>query len=294
MYKLKESFLQIILLISVIALIASCGKPIVNQPEPLEPQSKMEQDNAAPEPTDDQAQAAEVNPEVEVKNPIIDPQVDKIMHQMSNVLQQAKEFSFTADVVIENVLPTGQKLQFIGATNLSIRRPNKIYARYLGDYEDKQLWYDGKKLTLLAMEKNVFVQKPAPPDIDSTIDALVNRHGYVLPLGDLIYSNPYQALMDNTYYGFYVGFSYLRDIPCHHLAFVHRNVDWQIWIEDGQFIPRRLVITYKNSPSSPQYIANFSDWKFNAVRDSKFIAQLPANAVQIDFLDSTSLNQPSK
>ncbi len=39
------------------------------------------------------------------------------------------------------------------------------------------------------------------------------------------------------------------------------DIDWQIWIEIGKRqIPRKLVITYKNLPGQPQFIAILRDW----------------------------------
>jgi hypothetical protein len=53
-------------------------------------------------------------------------------------------------------------------------------------------------------------------------------------------------------------------VPCNHLAFVDKNVDWQIWIEDGQRkVPRKIVLTYKKIPGSPQFIAILKDWIFD-------------------------------
>ena len=75
-------------------------------------------------------------------------------------------------------------------------------------------------------------------------------------------------------------------VPCHHLAFSQESIDWQIWIEDGpQPVPRKLVITYKTEPGSPQYVARLSNWDFEP-RFSKqyFEFEVPADAGEIEFL----------
>ena len=46
---------------------------------------------------------------------------------------------------------------------------------------------------------------------------------------------------------------------CRTLAFVEKDIDWQIWIENGpQLTPCKLVITYKTQPAQPQFTAVFT------------------------------------
>jgi hypothetical protein len=75
-------------------------------------------------------------------------------------------------------------------------------------------------------------------------------------------------------------------VSCQHLAFVEKNIDWQIWIETGKaYVPRKFVITYKTSPGAPQFIAVLSAWDFaTPLSDSLFSADLPPGAELITFL----------
>jgi hypothetical protein len=87
-------------------------------------------------------------------------------------------------------------------------------------------------------------------------------------------------------FGFEVGATPIEGVRCRHLAFVERDIDWQIWIEEGtQWVPRKIVITYKTIPGAPQFSAVLSDWDF-ATRppDALFTPQLPAEAARISFL----------
>lgn len=64
----------------------------------------------------------------------------------------------------------------------------------------------------------------------------------------------------NVLFGFSVGVTQVEGVRCHHFAFVEQDIDWQIWIEDGtQWVPRKLVITYKTLPGAPQSTAVLSD-----------------------------------
>ena len=75
-------------------------------------------------------------------------------------------------------------------------------------------------------------------------------------------------------------------MPSDHLAARGADVDFQIWIAQGeQPLIQRVVLTYKLEKGAPQFWAEFSDWNFNpAVPASKFEFQPPTDAKPIQFL----------
>ena len=86
-------------------------------------------------------------------------------------------------------------------------------------------------------------------------------------------------------YGFDLGMSDVNGRTCHALAFVEKDIDWQIWIDGGpQLTPCKLVITYKTQPSQPQFTAVFSDWDFAPrIAASVFAPDVPAGLEKIPF-----------
>ena len=112
----------------------------------------------------------------------------------------------------------------------------------------------------------------------------MNKYGYTPALSDFLYSDPYKILMEKVLSGFYVGPGDVNGTECYHLAFVEKYIDWQIWIEAGDKpLVRKLVITYKTIPESPQYIAVFSDWNLNkTISDSLFEPVIPKAAKEIN------------
>ena len=67
---------------------------------------------------------------------------------MSDYLKTSKSYSFKADVQYDDVLPSGQKIQFAASSDISIRRPNGLFAHQISDNGSRRLWFDGKQLTL--------------------------------------------------------------------------------------------------------------------------------------------------
>jgi len=168
-----------------------------------------------------------------------------------------------------------------------VRRPNRIRADYWGDLRKNSFWYDGKSVTILYTDKNLYSTFSAPKVIDEACDFAMEKYGLSIPIADLVYSDPYAVLIENVRSGFYEGLHMVNGIRCHHLAFTQENIDWQIWIEDGpQAVPRKLVITHKDLPGWPQYIAVLSDWNFSVrLPDILFTFETPDNAEQIEFLE---------
>jgi hypothetical protein len=216
----------------------------------------------------------------------IEPEADKILKEMGDFLKNQKEFSATADVTLDDVLPSGEKLQYSATNSFVIHRPNKIYAQTVGDIGIKKFWHDGESITLLDVDKNVYAQEKAPSNIDNVLDHLMEDYGFSLPLADFVFSDPYSDLSENVEDGYYVGLHNVRGMKCNHLAFVQENLDWQLWVKEGKEpVPCKIVITYKDVPGLPQYTAVFTDWNFGTKEpDSKFRADSLEGAEKIEFL----------
>ena len=86
------------------------------------------------------------------------------------------------------------------------------------------------------------------------VDFLTEEYDMHLPLADLLSDDPWSVFSERVTGGFTVGASEVEGHACTHLAFTQDNVDWQIWIDAGETpTPRKLVITYKQMPSFPEY-----------------------------------------
>ena len=215
----------------------------------------------------------------------IDSEAIRLLRQMGKYLGAAREFSFRADITDDVVLSNGQKIQNGGIANVEVRRPNKLHVGYSGDERQTQVFYDGKNFTILDMAKLVYTKTNVPPTIDVAVDKIFDQYGFSVPIADLVYEDPYRILIENVETGFLVGRKLISGRPTFHLAFTQKEIDWQIWIEDGpRPLPRKLLITYKNETSSPQYTAILSDWNFQPrLSDSFAEFHPPLGSDEIEF-----------
>ena len=218
--------------------------------------------------------------------PIVDPSADALLKEMGNTLKSARELSFGANVTYDELLPSGQKIQFGGDASVTVKRPGRIYAVYNGDIHSRKIWYNGDEVTILNLTDNFYGQLKVPATIDETMDYLMNDYGFTLPLSDILFSDPYGSLMNNVSAGVVVGDSDINGKECRHLAFVEKYIDWQLWVSGGvEKLPCKLVITYKTVPGAPQYTAVFSNWNLAPdVSESIFKPAIPKEAARIDFI----------
>ncbi len=239
------------------------------------------------------ANAAETKPPIVAYESFIDSEAIRLLRHMGKYIGAAREFSFRADITDDAVLSNGQKIQNGGIANVEVRRPNKLHVRYSGDERRTQVFYDGKTFTILDMVKSVYTKTDVPPTIDAAVDKIFDRYGLSIPVADLVYENPFRILIENVETGFIAGRTLIDGKPTFHLAFSQKEIDWQIWIEDGpRPLPRKLLITYKDENGSPQYTAVLSSWDFQPRLSEAFAEFHPLpQSQEIKFIELSS-SQP--
>jgi hypothetical protein len=215
----------------------------------------------------------------------IDPKADAVLKRMGQALAGAKSFTFDSHAITQHVLEDGQKVEFARSSKFAIRRPNRVAADVVGDVEELSFRYDGKTVTLYNKQTNSYGACEAKENIDATCDLLAGKYGMVLPLADLLFEDAYKTLTSAVRSGRHLGSGYVFDVKCHHLAFRQEAVDWQIWVDEGERpLPRKLVITYKETPAQLQFTAYLNNWNVSAdLPDDRFTFKAPADAKKIDF-----------
>jgi hypothetical protein len=227
--------------------------------------------------------------------PDIEPQATKILKQMCDYLVSLKQFSFQADDTEDVSLTSGQRIQYGKSVTVYVSRPNRVRADFVGDKEDGQFIYDGKTITLLDRGKNFYTSIDAPPEINAALDYAIQAFNLRAPLADLINSKGYEYLTDEVISGHYEGLHRVQGIPCHHLAFRQKDVDWQIWIENSRTpLPRKVIIT-DHQAQALQFTALLSKWHTSPqLEDSLFTFVAPAKAEKIGILPAAGAPPPQK
>ena len=219
----------------------------------------------------------------QAKAPHIEPQAAQVLKHMTEYLKGLQQFSVQAEIAEDVLLDSGLKIQDGRSVTASVRRPNRLRVDSLGDQGDRQLFYDGKTMTLMDLSKNVYSTIDVPPEIDAALNHTIKTYNLRAPLADLIYANAYDYLMEGTRAGFYLGLSKVQGHLCHHLAFRQKAIDWQIWIEDSPTpLPRKFLITDKKAQGL-QVTALLSQWNTSPqLEDSLFTFVVPEKAEKVN------------
>ena len=220
----------------------------------------------------------------------IDPQAEKLLRRMSDYLANRQQFTAKAESTLEVVLTSGQKIQFDSPATLMVSRPNKLRAHRKGDIANQEFFYDGKTLTLYNPGENVYATTAAPPTLDETLDFAREKLDIIAPASEILYKNAAEKMLKESSSGFVVGPSVVGGVKCTHLAFRGAEVDWQIWIEDGDKpLPRKFILTSKKVAGEPQFTVLIRNWDMAPkLTNSEFSFTPPKGAKKIEFLQLTA------
>jgi hypothetical protein len=206
-----------------------------------------------------------------------------LLKAMSDYLAAQKAISFDYDSNLELVSTQQQKIALASSGTLTLNRPDKLHATRTGGFSNVEMVFDGKTLTLLGKNANLYAQVDAPGTIDQLVDVLRDKYHRPVPAADLLMSDPYKELMPQVNDAKDLGSGVIHGVECDHLAFRTKEVDWQIWIAQGaRPYPCRYVITSKKVTGWPQYTIDIWGWKAGTeVASDNFKLEIPTGAKQL-------------
>ena len=218
------------------------------------------------------------------KPPAVDPDAVAALKNMGAFLRAQNAFSVTAEASTDDLLPSGQKIQYDGVAHLMVRRPNRLRADVEGDRRTQRIYYDGSNFTILDPRTGYFASFSAPPTLAELVDVAESRYGIDLPLADLFYWGSDKSNTASIKSAVNLGPSVVKGVNCVHYAFRQPDVDWQIWIEQGDKpLPRKMVITTLGERSQPEHEVLLTWDLAPQLADDSFVFTAPPGAQKIDF-----------
>lgn len=214
----------------------------------------------------------------------VDPAAKAALERMGAYLRTLQAFQTTVTSTREEVLDNGLKVQSEGSTNLVARRPDRLYARTTSDAQDRQFFFDGKQFTLWATRADLYATVPAPATIAELVTALEAKYDIELPLVDLFRWGTPEDTSAGIVAAIDLGPGTVDGTTCHHYAFRQEGIDWQIWIQEGDYpLPRKLVLTTTTDEARPQFVATYSWNLAPSMNDAAFTFDPPAYVHRIEF-----------
>lgn len=215
----------------------------------------------------------------------IEPRATELVTAMAKALASLQSARVETEYALELVLESGQKLEYGGESTAWFQRPNRLRSERIGERGVTTFLYDGKHVAMHAMPENLYAKKDAPADLDAFLDFMELRLDVAPPGVDLLYSDGGLGLLEGVTSGIVVGVATIAGRRCHHVAFRAPDVDWQLWIEDGDRpLPCRIVIETLDVDRAPQMSVTYRTWDTAPeLSDSLFEFTPPEGASQIVF-----------
>jgi len=215
---------------------------------------------------------------------VISEEASAAVAQMGKTLS-ADQFSFQARTLRAYVGPDGQPLHIAHLIKVTVRRPDRLLIEVSGDDGSHKLIYNGKTVVLFGVETKQYASIPVPNTIQDMMKEVMGRRGVDFPLVDFLTDNPGKSFLLGITSGHQVNTVTIDGVPVRHLLFVQPpGIELELWLEkNDQALPRRLIVTYRDLPGQPSYIAEFSDWNFSIhPADADFEFTAPADAKQVE------------
>jgi hypothetical protein len=201
---------------------------------------------------------------------------------MASAMKAPQSLEFKADLISEEVLADGQKIQSSSTMTASARRPDRLYIEVASKRRNRQFYYDGKTLTVYGPVNKYYVSIPAPPTTAAMLDQVDERYGVKTPLLDVFEWAVTGVKLDKVTSAMDAGPDTIGGKVCEQYAFRQQGVDWQLWIpQTDPALPCKLVIVDTTDSSQPAFSAVFNWTSAPQLGDDRFTFVPPQGAKHI-------------
>ena len=230
------------------------------------------------------------------KNTDIDPVAMAALNKMGTYLRTLGTFQVKSVQTTDDVLENGQAIQSNGVIDVVAVRPNRLRAEITSDDKHQFLFYDGKNFTIFGQLVNYYATVPAPPTIGELIDRLDQKYGIEMPLVDLfLWASPRSDSTKDITGAIDVGPSSIDGTSCEQYAFRQAGLDWQIWIQLGDYpLPRKLILTTTTDDARPRHTQVLTWNLAPSFNDAAFSFEPPDGAQKIAIAEVTGYSDDQK
>jgi hypothetical protein len=195
--------------------------------------------------------------------PVKDPRALALLKKMSERLAAAKSFTVRARNIMPMIGPNGQWISLIGSARVALERPDKLFVERGGDQAAMDFYYNGKTLTLYAPVAKLYTEIEVPSTIDAMLQSALDVSENTFPYLEVLLSDPYAAMTADLDGAVYVGESTVDGVRTAHLALASDWVNWEIWIDATDQLPRMVSAKYIQIEKMPTILTEMYDWKLN-------------------------------
>jgi hypothetical protein len=215
----------------------------------------------------------------------IDQDAMDALTRMGTYLRTLKSFQVDADITHDDVLEDGEIVTDTRKDNL-LAAPHSLRVEIKSDDRDTFLFYNGKDFTIYGKLDNFYATAPAPPTVAQFVDAAYEKYDIDVPLVDLFKWGTDESAVKKITSAKDLGPSTVEGVTCEHYAFRQEGIDWQIWIQLGDYpLPLRYIITTLTDDARPRHTSTLTWNLAPSYNEAAFTFEPPPDAHRITLAD---------
>jgi len=215
--------------------------------------------------------------------------------RMGAYLRGLNNIQIKAFVTTEEVLTDGEKVQSSSVVNLVAHRPDKLRIMIDNERKPRTLYYDGSTFTIWAPLKKFYGSVSAPPSINELAKVLEDKYDLDLPLVDMFRWGSPEVSLDSLTSARDIGPAKINDITVEQYAFRQTGLDWQVWIQRGDYpLPLKVVLTTTDDDAKPQHEAVYQWNLAPSFNDAAFVFTPPKDAQKINLAEAAKAQLKKK
>jgi hypothetical protein len=219
----------------------------------------------------------------------VDPNAVDAVRKMGAYLRSLKVFQVHGDITHDDVLEDGLIVQSNSKVDMLALKPDRMRVEVVSDEKHRLYLYDGKTFTAWGRLTNYYATVPAPPTIGELFKQVQEKYDIELPLIDLFKWGTNEDDINKIKTAIDAGPTTVEGVTCEQYVFHQEGVDWQIWMQLGDYpLPRRLVITTLSDDARPQHTITLTWNLAPSFNDAAFVFDPPPDAKRILFEGQTA------
>ena len=212
----------------------------------------------------------------------------EVLNQMGAYTASLDRIVIKGEIFADARLDAGLMISNSSQVEISIDRPGSLTMQNFDGVTTRQVYIHQGMLTVFSSEHKFFARAEVPDDIQSAMKFAMEEFELELPLGELFFAETAVSLLteqDTIHY--ITDKSRIRGVDCHHIAIRGKDIDLQLWVEEGDRpTPRKISMTMKWEGGAPRHTA-LMEWTSVEELDSKtFEFVEPEGAQEIRFMGS--------
>ena len=212
------------------------------------------------------------------------------LQRMGEYLRTLQTFRVHADILTEQVLDDGLKVQHARKADLLAVRPGKLRIHIEDELTERLFHFDGTSFAMFAPRTKYYALQPAPATINELATELEDKYDLELPLVDMFRWGTDQEQISDITHARDLGESQIDGTTVQHYAFRQDGLDWQVWIQNGEYaLPRKVVLTTTDDEARPQYSAVYKWDLAPSFNDQAFVFTAPVDAKRITMADVNAM-----